>query len=623
MVTYNICYDVAAFVMLLVIILLFLIRRGTSNYQNRLFFALVFCAFLGTSADIIDILFLNATAYIPVYLKYLSSGSCFLLHGLEAMLVMFYFLGITNSWWKTKLFVKMALIIPYICTALFIITSFRTKLIYYFDEAGVYHRGSACMFTYMLALFYLLIATVYICYLRKFLSRDTHIILLFIMAIAATGAIIQLSVPGMTTQMFSTALSLYIMFFTLQNPFLSIDSYLRVYNRSAFVHMTSLNFATGKKMTVLFLSINDFAFLQSSFGVEPIRRMLRELARKLKTLERNILVYHVSEFCFCLVPNGNYPQSRIGELADKIEQLFEKPWEINEVLTMLTIHICRVDCPKEAESVEEIFEIGSCLPEQKQSGTRVLVSEMDIKGRSRKRQREQRVKDTIADSKYEVCCRGLYSLLMNKTNSAELSLRVSDTEGGYLYSNDCKELLEKTGLIFQVGVILFQEACKFISSGSPHKRSFDSVEIGISIFLCMQSEYLQEITDLMRQYDIKPGMIRLKISESEAMDSTKQLQKMMNRYSELGVWFSLDGYGTGYSNISYIYELPFSHIEIDKEVFQAALTDSKAMDIMKNSIQMLHELDMQVVIGDAAAKEEQDLLCDMGCDYVIEEYSLI
>lgn len=620
MVTYNICYDISAFVMLLLIILLFLMRRGISNYQNRLFFTLIFCAFLGTIADICDILFINAGNTLPNVLKYISSGSCFVFHGLEALLVLFYFLGITNSWWKIKNGIKFVLVLPYIIIAFLIVTSFYTHLIYYYDASGIYHRGSACILTYLLALIYLVIAAVYICHLRKFLSRETQLILILITIIAATGAIIQLTIPGLSTQMFATAMCLYIIFFTLQNPYLAIDNYLRVYNRSSFVNMAALSFATGKKMSMILLAIDDYVFLQSSFGVEQVRELQSEIAKSMKALDRNILIYHVSDACFCVVLNSNYQEQKTTDLMNRMEKLFDKTWEINEISTILSVHLCRINCPKDADSVERIFEIISCLLEQKQNGKRIYIEDMDLKGRNSQRQKEQLIKEAILNESYEICYRGLYSILTQKTDSVEIALRIKDENKEYLYSDESKELQEKTGMIFKVGIILFREACRFINKYAQSDMEIDSVEIGISIFLCMQQEYLLEIAALMKEYKIKPGMIRLKISESEAMDTTIQLQEMMKRFSEIGIWFSLDGYGTGYSNISYIYQLPFSHIEMDKEVFKAALLDEKAMEILVNTIQMLHELDMQVIICDVPNEKEKLLLKNIRCDYVVETY---
>lgn len=620
MVNYNIFYDIAAFIMLLVIILLYFMRRGISNYQNRLFLALILCAFFGTTADIVDIIFIGAGSAVPIWMKYISSGSCFILHGLEAMLVMFYFLGITNSWWKTKPYLKVALVVPYLIIFFLVITSYKTHLIYYYDEAGNYYRGSICMLTYLLAIFYLFIAVVYIYHLRKFLSKETHIILTLITIIAATGAVIQLMVPGLVTQMFATMLSLYIIFFTLQNPYLAIDNNLHVYNRSSFLHMTSLNFATGKEMSMILMVIDDYSFMQSSFGARQMRSLLREIAKNLKALNRNILVYHITDASFCLVLDGQYSQQKVDLLLDTVDHMFDRPWKINDISTILALHLCQITCPKDADSVERIFEIVSYMLKQKQSEKRLRVCDMDIKAHNQQREKEQLIKEAILGSRYELCYRGLHSLVMDKTNSAELSLRILDLEGDYLYSGECKELLEKTGLIFEVGILLFRAACIFIRDRRELGDEIESVEIGISIFLCMQQEYLDEIADLMKEYKIKPGMIRLKISESEAMDSTKQLQEMMKKFSEVGLWFSLDGYGTGYFNISYIYELPFSHIEIEKKVFQASLTDKKAMEILKNSIQMLHELDMQVVICDVLPQEQQDILRNIGCDYVVDSY---
>lgn len=618
MVTYNICFDIVALVLLLVIVLLYFIKRGIPSYQNHLFFLLILCALVACVFDIADVVFINAGNRIPNWLKYISSSGCFVLQVLEALLVFYYVVGITNTWKEIKLRVKAATIIPYIIMLILTVTNYYTRIIFYFDEQGNYVRGSARDITILLGVFYLILAAGRIRLLKSSITKGNRIILWIITIITIAGVAAQTFVAGLITQMFGITLCLLIAFFTLQNPFLTIDSYLKVYNRSSFVTMTSLDFAAGKKFSVIAVMIDDISFMQRNFGIERVRALMREVAARFRELEEDVLIYHINDACFCLVISGIYRDS-IDGIMDEIARKFERPWKLNDILTVLSVHQCRIDCPEDVGKLEDVFDVISYVSEESMGAKIVYAHDLDVEGRNVQKLREQVIRDAIEYSLFDVCYREIYSVETGQPVGVEITLSVTGDDGVF-YTDDCKELLEKTGQNFRVGIYLFRSACDYLVRSRAVGKKIDSVEIGISIFLCMQPEYLREILWIMKEYKINPGTIRLKITESEAVDSSKQLQEMMKKFSEAGVWFTLDGYGTGYSNISYIYELPFAYVQMDRAVFQAAIGDEQAMRILKNTINMLHELDMQVVISQTELDRHTELLREIQCDYTIGSY---
>lgn len=618
MVTYNICYDIVALVLLLLIILLYFMKRGIPSYQNRVFLLLLFTALTASIFDIADVLFINAGSLIPNWMKYISSGGCFVLQVLIALQVFYYVLGITTTWKETKLFVKLATCIPYFIMLGLTFTTYYTHLIFYYDQQGNYIRGNGRMIAILLGIFYLFLAAGRIWRLKSSFSRETRITLWIVTAIGTIGVVAQTLVPGLITQMFGVALCLLITFFTLQNPFMAMDGYLRVYNRSTFVTMTSFDFAARKHFSVVVVMLEDISFLQRNLGMEHVRVLQRSVVEKLRETDKEVLIYHINDSCFCLVFNSLYGRKLDGIMEHMSEQ-FEKPWMINGISTLLSAHLCRIECPEDVTEVNGILDVISYLGEEALGDRIVSLHDLNIHERNRTKEREQLIRDAVEYSKFDVCCRKLYSLSKNQVVGAEIALCVIG-EDGLIYSDDCKELLERTGLSFRVSIYLFRAACDYLVSKRNAGEQVESVEVGISIFMCMHQKFLDEIKWLMKEYKISPGAIRLKITESEAQDSSRQLQEMMKKFSDAGVWFSLDGYGAGYTNIAYIYELPVSHVEMSREVYAAAMSDEQAMSILKNTIHMLHELDMQVTICGTRTGMNEKVLRDIQCDFVIGTY---
>ena len=90
----------------------------------------------------------------------------------------------------------------------------------------------------------------------------------------------------------------------------------------------------------------------------------------------------------------------------------------------------------------------------------------------------------------------------------------------------------------------------------------------------------------------------------------------MTKLIEKNVNFSLDDFGTGFSNMSTLVEYPFHTIKLDKSIIDSAFRDEKARIILLNTIKMVKELKMQIVAEGVETEEQAHDLKEMGCDYI-------
>lgn len=82
-----------------------------------------------------------------------------------------------------------------------------------------------------------------------------------------------------------------------------------------------------------------------------------------------------------------------------------------------------------------------------------------------------------------------------------------------------------------------------------------------------------------------------------------------------GVNFSLDDYGTGFSNTATIIEYPFHTIKMDKSMVWSAMENEKAMYALKYSMAMIKAMQMEIIAEGVETQEQADALADMGCDF--------
>jgi len=120
----------------------------------------------------------------------------------------------------------------------------------------------------------------------------------------------------------------------------------------------------------------------------------------------------------------------------------------------------------------------------------------------------------------------------------------------------------------------------------------------------------------MDKYKVKPETINLEITETAAVNSANILQVNMNKLTECGIKFSLDDYGSGYSTLDYINQLPFSLIKLDKVIIWDAFNNYRAGITLKHTVGMLKELELMIVAEGVETEEQQMHLKAIGCDYL-------
>jgi EAL domain-containing protein (putative c-di-GMP-specific phosphodiesterase class I) len=140
------------------------------------------------------------------------------------------------------------------------------------------------------------------------------------------------------------------------------------------------------------------------------------------------------------------------------------------------------------------------------------------------------------------------------------------------------------------------------------------VSVNISARDLMNRELPDHVAELLAEYDVTPGLLCLEITESGFMEDPGHAQKVLDRLAELGVKLSIDDYGTGYSSLSYIMKLPVQELKIDRSFISRMATDEEISTIVRSTIDLGHNLGLQVVAEGVEDLEVWNMLRTLGCD---------
>ena len=162
---------------------------------------------------------------------------------------------------------------------------------------------------------------------------------------------------------------------------------------------------------------------------------------------------------------------------------------------------------------------------------------------------------------------------------------------------------------------MFEEVCKFISGGEFDDLGLEYVEVNLSVAQCMHGDLADRILLIMQQYNVSSDKINLEITETAASFAQRVMTENLNKLSRSGVSFSLDDYGTGYSNIKRVISLPLKIVKLDKS-FVDEQHNPKMWILLQNTVQMLKAMNMQIVVEGIETQEMVDVFSGLKCDYI-------
>lgn len=252
------------------------------------------------------------------------------------------------------------------------------------------------------------------------------------------------------------------------------------------------------------------------------------------------------------------------------------------------------------------FEIDSDIP---------IYRPYSLSGQLRRR---EALEVAIKSQQFELHYQPIVRTDTRKIAGAEALLRWRHPEFGLLHPGDFLDLAEKSGLIIPVGAWVFRTAAEQIS------RWFDRGISDIALSINLSAEQLSDpnLLDLARQA-IKMGgqalhscPLVIEVTESALMTDPEMAATRLSQLRQLGLHTAIDDFGTGYSSLAYLKWFELDYLKIDMSFVQA-LTDSLTdQAIVRTSVNLAHDLGLEVVAEGAETAEQIALVHSFGAEYV-------
>lgn len=617
-------FDIAAIIILVILLVSLFFRKMLSGRANRYLVLLLVNILISAIFDC------WSEAY-PIWLKPEESNSrfremlyynYFLFRNLTSLLYQLYLCAITDTWHilRKNKWLKRLFIVPYlvICGTLF--SNVFNHKVFYFDENLVYTRGPLLYVLYAVSFFYCICGLVYLFIYRKMLRTDKLVALVLMYPLNILAILIQLFSPKYLVEIFMTSLSVLLITVVVQRPEETINPIIGVRSHIAYISDMKKAFHIRKPMQIILIKLVNYHSLFGILGNDVCNLLMKKIAADLLPTQEKMHfpmdLYYLENGLFALVTEEEQSE-RLKVVAEQISSVLTKAIPFEQFEIEMKPCICILRCPQDIDNYESLLSFGNSFYTYLPSGG--VVNDMsETEDRRLFQLRNEMngiISNAIAENRFEMYYQPIYSIKEKRFLSAEALIRLYDENYGFISPGLFIAAAEKNGMILQIGDFVLEEVCRFLEKCGKAKLPIEYIELNLSMVQCMQKGLAEKVLYYLKKYHLRPEQINLEITETAANTAQDIVEENIKNLSEKGLYFSLDDYGTGYSNISRIMSLSFHIVKLDKSLADR-VDDPKIKIVLKNTIRMLKEIGMEIVVEGVETKETLEKFTEMECDFI-------
>lgn len=622
---YNILYfDVCALILLGIMFLSNTTRRLIRGRTNRFFLCIIVLGFLASVGDIVSGFGSNvftgegyqrAIMQSANYLYFFTHNNIPAVYALYCMASM----GVWHICMKDKK-VVLGLIFPSICQNLLFISNMITKHVFYISADASYCRGNLLWLCYVCTFVILAVGIAIICRYGQYVKPYKKWIMLSMFPINLIGVAIQYFYPYILIENFFLSVEVVVFSLVLHRSEEYKDpmSGAKKYNTGIDYLRGMLN--TEAPFSVLFFNIINSKNLQMYMGQNQYAEYLRYVSATMNELcnkyKIDAQVYFLEGGLFAIMAeekNTIY----LGDVAQELRTLFFEKLVTGEYEVLADVRIVIVDCPTDISDYETLLTFSQTF-QNTMPDTRDVLYYRDFSNDREFIQKNELgliIKRGLEEGNFEMHYQPIYSTVEKRFVAAEALIRLKDDEYGNISPALFIPAAENSGDMHDIGNFVFEEVTRYYAKENLKQYGIDYIQINLSPSQCIEVDLISKIKKCIKKNNLEPENVMLELTELAADIDPKVVDTNVGELSEYGIRFALDDYGSGYSNIKRVTELPIEMVKLDRSLV-TNLKEKGMQIIVEDTILMLQEMGKEVLVSGIEEEETAKHFADMGIDYI-------
>jgi diguanylate cyclase (GGDEF)-like protein len=373
--------------------------------------------------------------------------------------------------------------------------------------------------------------------------------------------------------------------------------------------------ASGRSTAVLLIDLDHFKEVNDSFGHHVGDDLLRLVSTRLDAAipPGGLLVRMGGDEFAVLLPDCD--ALRAAVVADLIRQTLLTPFSMEGLLLVVDASTGIAVAPGHGTTSSTLLRHAdvAMYDAKKSHLSHVLYDETHHGGARSRIETVAQLRTGINAGELVLHYQPKLNLETNEVGGVEALLRWQHPQRGLLFPDAFLALAEQAGLMTTVADRVLGLALGDLASW---RKEFPALTVSVNLSASnLQDPALPHMVGgHLARLGLPPETLTLEITEDVLMSDPDKAQEVLLRLRKMGVRLSIDDYGTGYSSLGYLRELPVHEVKLDRSFVSDIATDSRGAAIVQSTIDLSRALDMQLVAEGVEDARTLTLLAEWGCD---------
>jgi diguanylate cyclase (GGDEF)-like protein/PAS domain S-box-containing protein len=371
-------------------------------------------------------------------------------------------------------------------------------------------------------------------------------------------------------------------------------------------------------LSVMFIDIDNFKDINDTLGHQTGDYLLKEVSKRmLGCLRKADFLARFGGDEFVLIVNQFNADDDVDDVAERLIEALKVPFQIQNEMVYVTISIGISSYPTDSHSYHELVKnADQAMYMVKKSGRNGYAHFNTAMEESvvLKRQLTSDIRLALQDNQFEIYYQPIVDLQTNQILKCEALLRWNHPSKGMIQPGVFIGIAEDTGLIVEIGDMVFQRALAAVLGWRKTVHPDFQVSINVSPVQLHQAGGNNWCYKLKNALSLTDALV-IEITEGVLVNANEVVSKALLEYRDAGIQVALDDFGTGYSSLSYLTKFDIDYIKIDKSFLVDLSEASENYALCEAMIVMAHKLGLAVVAEGVETPEQLALLKQIGCDY--------
>ncbi|HJR72974.1 MAG TPA: EAL domain-containing protein [Luteimonas sp.] len=371
---------------------------------------------------------------------------------------------------------------------------------------------------------------------------------------------------------------------------------------------------SGPTYAIAYVRLRDLELVAPTLGRSASETILRAAAERFGGVgqEFGFAAYLPAE---TFVIAATDPARRDALLA-RLALETASPVEGEGGLHPIEAWIGAADGPREGDDAEQtIGNAALAALQARREGVPVVLFDAAMAARAAERLAlATRLRKALEHDEFELHFQAIHDMVDGRVVSLEALIRWSPDGTGYVPPSQFIPLCEESGLIVPLGEWALAEAARCHGVLAAHGREEVAIAVNVSAVQFL-SETLPQYLQSLREANALPrGALQIELTESAVLRRPESAKAAMNELRGQGVCISIDDFGTGFSSMAYLKDLPLDFLKIDRAFVSDVHLEERNAAICRALIELGHGLGLKIIAEGVESAEQLDWLRRHGCD---------